>query len=235
MVKTGKGAAARERNTNAVKRVLKALLLLAAIYLLAPKGHIVDAYRRYVGRLQIEAPGGCLEVAIGRDTSFNDHSGDTDLGFSINRVPAYGPIKWKFIARTRDTPESQFGFSLRKLPDASPMMHGQGCYMLGGSGRLKHVAREVPGQPEVPYEECSIHQHRLEPTYMLFNPQGDTVARVRCTWPDRLYCSARVEIDGAIFRLGMWENDLEKLEAIRTQMQRIIRENMTFKSECSLW
>jgi hypothetical protein len=95
------------------------LFIFGVMFVLTPKGKIIDSYRRYTGHVQIEAPGGCLDVAIGEDTSFSninfDPVGDADLGFSIYRGFGYGPIAWSFTALSSEARADQFSFSVKAL------------------------------------------------------------------------------------------------------------------------
>lgn len=216
-------------------KLLVAILALALLGFLLNMRSVHDAFQRYTGHLQIEVPGGCLDVAIDQDTSLNDRSGDTRRGFSIARSHRLGPNKWSFIARSGDTSDDAFVFSIRRLLDEFSPIDGGGCHILGGSANLKRVARKISNHPEVPYNECTMNQHRVDHTYMLFDAAGDALAKVQCGRTRTTHCSGTVEIGEAIFKLGMWENDVEELQSIRTKIMNVVRDNMTFKSRCSLW
>lgn len=219
--------------------VLAFLFIFGVMFVLTPKGKIIDSYRRYIGHVQIEAPGGCLDVAIAEDTSFSninfDPVGGADLGFSIYRGFGYGPIAWSFTALSGEAREDQFSFSVKALFDEVSPIFGDGCYVLGGSNKLKQVSREVQGQPKVPYKNCTVTQLWGDPSFMLFDSEGTTIGEMTCHGKKATSCSGDVHIGDALFTLRLFSHSVEKWPNVMEQMTALIRKNMTFKSKCRLW
>ena len=219
--------------------VLPFLFIFGVMFVLAPRAKIVDSYRRYTGHVQIEAPGGCLDVAIAKDTSFSninfDPVGDADLGFSIYRGFGYGPIAWSFTASSSEAREDQFSFFVKELFDEVRPIVGDGCYVLDASDQIKQVSREVQGQPKVPYKNCTVTQLWGDPKFMLFDDEGTTVGEMTCHGENATSCSGDVHIDDALFSLRLFSHSVEKWPEVMKQMTYLIQKNMTVKKRCTFW
>ncbi len=213
------------------------LALLAAVVFTALlfQNPIKDAYRRQTGRLQIDGPGGCLTVHIDGDTRFDDYQNRDDREFWIHHGAGIGAIAWGFYSRLDNTNDKKFTFRWQNFDFKTVAINGAGCHVLEDFGPLKHVARQIGDGPEVPYAQCTMIQHRVYPTYMLFDDAGSAVAEVQCNSPDSLSCTGNVAVDGHIFRLGIFHNDIQDLPRIRSQMTDIVRDRMEVHSTCSLW
>lgn len=213
--------------------LLVATLILIVLY----RSDLRDTFRRFSGRILIEAPGGCVTVPITKETSFSDDDGGENGEFSIYKGFGAGPIAWSFFSHVGEKPDSKFSFSVTAVLDAARarQIEGAGCHVLEDRGAIKRVARRVPGEPEVSFDKCTMIQHRFDPTYFSFDGAGEATARVTCTRDGPSYCSGDVETDDAVFRIAMLKNSIDQLPKIAAKVGDLVQQNMTIRNRCFLW